>query len=97
MVNCERCKKTFIDEEYPNHVCDPLTTKLQEIGLHRMYGSVTNENGDIVHIAKGLNGIMYRLVECTHNPPHTNTHPTVFDNEEIRRRFDRTKCSTLVN
>lgn len=90
IVNCERCKKSFIEEEYGNHNCSPITTRLQEIGIDRMYGSVTNENGDKVHIAKGLNGIMYRLVECTHNPPHTNTHPTTFDSENIRRRFDRT-------
>lgn len=66
-----------------------MTIKLQEIGLDQMYGHTINENNDKVYIAKGLNGIMYRLVECHHNPPHTNVHPTVFDNIEIRRRFDR--------
>ena len=61
-----------------------------------MYGSVTNGNMDKVYIAKGLNGIMYRLVQCPHNPSHTNTYPTVFDSEEIRRRFDRTCFAVLA-
>lgn len=49
-----------------------------------------DENMDKVRIAQGLNGILYRLVECSHNPPHPDTRPTVFDSEVIRRRFDRT-------
>lgn len=97
MIDCMRCKKTFIEEEYPNHPCSPLTTKLQEIGLDQMYGSVVNKNGDLVYIAKGLNGIMYHLVKCPHNPSHTNTYPTTFDKEEIRRRFDRICFVVLSN
>lgn len=89
MVLCGRCKQSFIDEEYDKHECSPITTRLQEIGLDKMYGSTPNQNGDIVFFAKGLNGIMYRLVQCSHNPTHTNLHPTTFDSEEIRRRFDR--------
>ena len=89
LVSCQRCKKSFIEEEYPDHSCSPITTRLQEIGLDQMYGSTINNNGDTVYMAKGLNGIMYRLVQCSHNPTHTNLHPTTFDSEEIRRRFDR--------
>lgn len=90
IIKCERCRKSFIQEEYHNHTCYPQTTKVQEIGIDRIFGSTTNGNGDQVYIAKGLNGIMYRLVQCSHNPTHTNLHPTTFDSEEIRRRFDRT-------
>jgi hypothetical protein len=79
----------FIDEEYDEHACSPLTTKLQEIGLDQMYGSCINEDNDLVYMAKGLNGIIYRLVQCTHNPPHTNTYPTSFDNFEIRQQYER--------
>ena len=89
-VSCERCKKQFIDEELDSHFCTPKTTKAQEIGIDFILKGELNENGDTVHIAKGLNGILYRLVECPHNPTHTNTYPTTFDKEEIRRRFDRT-------
>jgi hypothetical protein len=88
--NCERCRQSFIEEEFSEHECSPRTIGIQEIGIDRMYGVVTNENGDKVHIAKGLSGIMYRLVECHHNPPHSNSDPTTFDKEETRRRFYRT-------
>ena len=89
MPHCERCRKQFIDEEFSSHHCDPLTIKLQEIGIHQMYGSTTDKNNDKVYIAKGLNGIMYRLVECSHNPTHTNLAVTLFENEVAKVRFER--------
>lgn len=88
--SCERCKKTFIDEEFDEHLCTPVSTRTQEIGIDYIFEGEIDQNGDKVHIAKGLNGIIYRLVECSHNPTHTNTYPTTFDSETIRRRFDRT-------
>ena len=89
-VKCERCNKQFIDEEFSDHLCTPETIKAQEIGIDYILAPELNENGDKVHIAKGLNGILYRLVECPHNPTHTNLDQTIFDNEETKRRFDRT-------
>ncbi|MDE1769221.1 MAG: hypothetical protein KGI28_01530 [Thaumarchaeota archaeon] len=90
MVNCERCKKQFIDEEFNDHDCSPTATKAQEIGIDYLLDGELNENGDLEYIAKGLNGILYRLVECPHNPTHTNLDQTTFDNLETKRRFDRT-------
>ena len=90
MVFCERCRKSFIDEELDLHTCSPTLTKTQEIGIDYIFEGKNNNNGDKIYMAKGLNGIMYRLVQCPHNPTHTNTHPTIFDSEKIRRRFDRT-------
>ena len=87
---CERCHKTTISEEFENHNCIITTYKVQEIGITGWFEAEIDENGDKVLIANGLNGILYRLVECDHNPPHPDTRPTVFDTEEIRRRFDRT-------
>jgi len=92
-LNCERCKKTFIEEEINDHLCTPISTKTQEIGIDYIFKGEIDQNGDRIQIAKGLNGILYRLVECPHNPTHTNTYPTSFDKEEIRRRFDRTFLS----
>jgi len=90
-LKCERCMKSFIDEEFNSHLCTPITTRTQEIGIDYIFTTnETDHNGDKVHIAKALSGIIYRLVECNHNPPHVNTYPTTFDNENIRRRFDRT-------
>ncbi len=89
-MNCERCKKMFIDEEFNDYLCTPITTRTQEIGIDYIFKGQKDENGDIVHIAKALSGIIYRLVECPHNPPHVNTYPTTFDSQNINRRFDRT-------
>lgn len=90
IVNCERCRQSFIDEEFDEHDCSPILVAIQEIGIDRMCGTASNENGDKVHMVKGLNGILYRLVECHHNPPHTSTDQTKFDNPETNRRFYRT-------
>ena len=89
-MNCQRCNRIFIEEEFNDHTCTPLITNIQEIAIDYIFEGETNQNGDKIHIVKGLNGILYHLVKCSHNPPHSNTYPTTFDNEEIRRRFDRT-------
>ncbi len=90
IILCQRCAKTIISDELETHECSPETIGVQEIGLDYWFKGDIDENGDEVLIAKGLNGILYNLVLCKHNPPHPNTHPTVFDKEKNRRRFDRT-------
>lgn len=90
IIKCQRCAKTLLSEELSTHECIITTYKVQEIGITTWWEAEIDENGDQVLIAQGLNGILYRLVECNHNPPHPDTRPTVFDSEEIRRRFDRT-------
>ena len=87
---CERCSKSFIDEELEDHLCSPILTRAQEIGIDYIFEGEIDNNGDKVYMAKGLNGIMYRLVQCPHNPTHTNTHPTIFDSKRNRRGLYRT-------
>lgn len=87
---CDRCHKNVISEEFDNHDCTIITWKIQEVGITSSFEAEIDENGDQVIIAHGLNGILYRLVKCPHNPPHPDTRPTIFDSGEIRHRFDRT-------
>ena len=87
---CFRCGKTLISEEIATHECTIATHDVQEIGITGWFEGRIDENGDRVLIAHGLNGILYRLVNCHHNPPHPNTDPTIFDSNKNRRRFDRT-------
>ena len=89
ITKCERCQKSFINEEFSGHLCSPRSKRLQEIGIDRIFEPVINENNDKVYMVNGLNGVLYRLVQCIHNPPHPNTYPTTFDNENIRRKFDK--------
>jgi hypothetical protein len=45
-------------------LCIPISTKTQEIGIDYIFTGQKDQNGDSSH-AKGLNGILYRLVECS--------------------------------
>ena len=86
---CDRCCKTTISEEFDNHDCSIVTWNVQEIGITSYFEAEIDENRDQVLIAQGLNGILYRLVKCSHNPPHPETRPTIFDKENILRRLYR--------
>lgn len=68
-----------------------ITKELIEIKqqIHHNSGG-KDRNNDQVFIFKGLNGIIYRFVKCTHNPSHTSADPTEFDSDDFRRRLDRT-------
>jgi|GEM_PF-3260046 len=89
-VHCDRCRKEFIIEEFEGHDCFIATHSVQEIGIDSWFEGKIDGNGDKVLIVNGLNGILYRLVQCRHNPPHPNIRQTVFDSTNNKRRFDRT-------
>jgi hypothetical protein len=36
-----------------------------------MADGFTDENGDYVRMATGLNGTSYEIIRCKHNPPHS--------------------------
>ena len=95
IIRCDRCGKQLLSEEFANHDCTIVTYTVQEIGIDDWFEGKLDENGDKVLIAHGLNGILYRFVQCFHNPPHPDTRPTVFDSDKIRRRFDRTLFEVL--
>lgn len=70
-LTCKRCKKTLITEEFDNHSCHIDLKDVQNIVIDYYFEApYKDRNNDHVIIAKGLDGILYRLVECTHNPPH---------------------------
>lgn len=86
---CSRCGKNFIVEEFALHECTITTVNVQEIGITGWFEGKIDENGDQVLIAHGLNGILYRLVKCEHDPPHPDTRPTVFDTNKTRQGLYR--------
>ena len=88
-IKCRKCSKMFIFEEYNHHVCSVDFKGIKEIGIDYHFDGEKDENNDQVFIAKGLDGIIYRLVKCDHNHPHTSADPTIFDSEKNRRRIDR--------
>jgi hypothetical protein len=70
LSKCHRCRKNFINEELNSHVCNPYFTGIEEIGITYWFEGKTNKDGDKVIIAKGFDGKLYYLVQCSHNPPH---------------------------
>jgi hypothetical protein len=73
---CPRCGKFIVEEQWEVHQCDFRDIEFnsaKEVLVDRMSDSGQNRNGDHVHLAWGLDGIFYRLVECKHNPPHRST------------------------
>jgi len=71
---CPRCKRFLIEEETKTHQCDFHDIGLRggkEIVLDHITDLGRNRNDDHVLLGWGLDGILYRLVECQHNPPHS--------------------------
>jgi len=69
---CPRCRKFLIAEEYELHKCDfrDVGIRGKEIILGHMTDCGLNRNGDRVTLAWSIDGVLYRLIECKHNPPH---------------------------
>jgi hypothetical protein len=71
---CPRCHRFMIAEESGTHVCDfddlPIVG-CEEIVLDRLSDSGTEKNGDHVYLAWAKNNMLYRLLVCKHNPPHS--------------------------
>jgi hypothetical protein len=56
---CSRCKKNLIREEFDNHVCNP-PLQVREIRVNYWWLDKTDDGRPLI-IAKGLEGILYRL------------------------------------
>lgn len=89
MINikkCDRCKKDLIEEEFSTHDCHISFKDMENIIIDYYFEAPHNdENGDKVIIAKGLDGIIRRLVLCKHNPPHQPTLNTKNDQSENKQ------------
>ncbi len=88
-IRCKRCSKNFIFEEYDEHICDINFKGIKEIGIDYHFEGGRDKNNDLVFMAKGLDGMIYRLVKCNHNPPHTSLEPIIFDRDLFRSKNNR--------
>jgi len=68
---CPRCHKFLIAEQKETHTCQVSVNDVQEIVLDYVTEGTRDENGDLVRVAWGLDHILYRLIICKHNPPHS--------------------------
>ena len=69
---CPKCHQFLVGEEIANHVCkiEPKAW-VEEIFVDHINETVENADGDQVVVAKGLNGVYYRLITCNHSPSHS--------------------------
>jgi hypothetical protein len=68
---CPRCHMTVIAEELTSHTCHIPTRNAETIYLDWLDEEFVNADDDRVRMAKGLNGTLYRIILCKHNPPHS--------------------------
>ena len=68
---CPRCQTFVIAEQLASHKCNIPIKGAEAIFLDWIADGFTDENDDYVRMAKGLNGTLYELVLCKHNPPHS--------------------------
>jgi hypothetical protein len=78
---CPRCGTFITSEQVTPHNCRIPIKSASTIFLDWVSDGFTDENGDYVRNAQGLNGTLYSLVLCNHNPPHS-TKLKFTDNDE---------------
>jgi hypothetical protein len=92
-----------ISKEEQSYIIEKVENFIQQIQKHELvtdrdgrlldnYYEIKPENRDVVIMAKGQDGILYRLVLSKINSKVKNLifHPTDFDSKNNRRRLDRT-------
>ncbi len=70
LVTCPRCGLDLIAEEYNDHNCSQKIKDVIKMGIQFWYDGGKDDNDDNVLIVKGVDGILYRLVQCDHQIPH---------------------------
>jgi len=81
---CPRCSRFLIAENLATHDCKVPLKGVREVVLDWIIDGVQNEDEDLVQVAMGLDGFLYRLILCKHNPPHAPP-------DDRYRRTDPTK------
>lgn len=67
---CPRCGEFIIEEQARTHKCRIRTKRAKEIVFDWISDGFVSDNGDYVRLGKSLDGTLYSLVVCKHNPPH---------------------------
>ena len=88
LVQCTRCKKILMDEEYNLHRCIPEIKDFRTIKCASHY-IIKDENGGIIIGVRTLNGISYEFLEVPEDKEHTKIpYQPTFDKEKNNRGFD---------
>jgi hypothetical protein len=68
---CPRCNGFIIAEQLEEHECDIPIKDIETIIADSCCNMGSDENGDKVTTALGIDGTYYRIIVCKHNPPHS--------------------------
>lgn len=63
MEQCPYCKKFLLANQIKQHNCNSILTEVKEIPVMFSY-ETTDGHGKRVTIARGYDGVLYRLVRC---------------------------------
>jgi hypothetical protein len=84
MEKCPYCGKYLLAKQVRTHVCDSPFADVREIPVMFFY-ETTRDDGDKLVIARGFDGVLYRLVKC-HNPLSDDS----YHEHSNRRKVNRT-------
>ena len=70
LVQCTRCRKKMIDEEYDSHDCIPKIKKIKTIKYASYFLNEDKQRGKMIEI-RGIDGTHYEFVEVPENKEYT--------------------------
>ena len=70
LVQCTRCRKVLVDEEYDSHKCKPEIKDSKTIKSASHYIIKDEDDRTVIGI-RGLNGISYEFIEIPEDKEHT--------------------------
>lgn len=63
MEQCPYCKKYLLASQIKQHICNTPLLDVKEIPVLFSY-ETSNDDGEKVIMARGFDGVLYRLVSC---------------------------------
>lgn len=86
LVECTRCRKVMINEEYDNHLCEPIMKDCKIIKFTSYFITKNNEGKTLLDITT-INGESYMFEEVPEDKEHTQIpyQPTGNTNNNYRR------------
>jgi hypothetical protein len=80
---CPRCHRFIIAEQQNSHNCEIPTRGAKTIWFDWVSDGFTDRNDDYYRNAKGLDGTLYGLIVCKHNPPHSLEKRWLVDRRDL--------------
>jgi hypothetical protein len=88
---CPRCGEFLIAEQLTNHKCKISFKDVQDVTIDHYYEMISRDaQGHRTVIAVGIDGTLYRMTVCKHNPPHGATKRK-FTGENTTQGLDKAR------